>query len=121
MSTVGFGLVIRFIEHLWNVTTNNYGNLTELHTTAHMKSSQSSLAVAWWRLPMADVPLPLGSELSPASATSFSILTAVILNRFNHKSKLLYDWRFAANQFVLAPNSLSLAAPVFFSTESLQS
>jgi hypothetical protein len=35
------------------VTTNNYGNLTELHTpkitvtTAHIKSSQSSLAAAW--------------------------------------------------------------------------
>jgi hypothetical protein len=35
------------------VTTNNYDNLTELHapkitvTTAHIESSQSSLAVAW--------------------------------------------------------------------------
>jgi hypothetical protein len=35
------------------VTTNNYVSLIELHTlkstvtTAHMKSSQSSLAVAW--------------------------------------------------------------------------
>jgi hypothetical protein len=45
-----------FIEHLQNVTTNNYDSLTELHTpkitvtTAHIRSSQSSLAVAWWRL-----------------------------------------------------------------------
>jgi hypothetical protein len=53
------------------VTTNNYGNLTELHTpkitvtTAHIKSSQSSLAVAWYRLPTADVPLTLGSRTRP--------------------------------------------------------
>jgi hypothetical protein len=56
------------------VTTNNRDNLTELHTpkvtvtTAHIKSSQS-WAVAWQRLPTADVP-----ELSPASATRFSLL-----------------------------------------------
>jgi hypothetical protein len=47
-----FGLVIRFIEHLEKVTTNNYDSLTELHTpkitvtTARIKFSQSSLAVA---------------------------------------------------------------------------
>jgi hypothetical protein len=50
---MGFGLVIGFGEHLQNVTTNNYDSLTDLHTpkiavtTAHLKSSQSSLAVAW--------------------------------------------------------------------------
>jgi hypothetical protein len=32
----------------------------------------SSLAVARWLLPTADIHLPLGSELSPASATSIS-------------------------------------------------
>jgi hypothetical protein len=42
---MGFGLGIGFIEHLQNVTTNNYDSLTELHapkitvTTAHIKSS----------------------------------------------------------------------------------
>jgi hypothetical protein len=45
----GFGLVVGFIGHY----TRNYDSLTELHTpkitvtTAHIKSSQSSLAVAW--------------------------------------------------------------------------
>jgi hypothetical protein len=40
---MGFGLVIRFIEHLQNVTANNYDSLIHLHTpkitvtTAHMK------------------------------------------------------------------------------------
>jgi hypothetical protein len=46
-------MLIEFIEHLQNVTTNNYDSRTELHTPkitvtiAHKKSSQSSLAVAW--------------------------------------------------------------------------
>jgi hypothetical protein len=49
---MGFGLVIGFFEHLQSVTTNSYDSLTELHnlkvtvTTAHIKSSQSSLAIA---------------------------------------------------------------------------
>jgi hypothetical protein len=78
---MGFGLVIRFIKHSQNVTTNNYDSVTELHTpkitvtAAHIKSSQSSVAVAWYRLLTADVP-----ELSPASATSFSLLTTETLN-----------------------------------------
>jgi hypothetical protein len=46
-------MVIGFIEHLQNVTTNNYDSLTELHTpkitvtTANIKFSQFSIAVAW--------------------------------------------------------------------------
>jgi hypothetical protein len=43
--------MIDFIEHLLNVTTNNYDSLTELHipkiTIAHIKSSLSYLAIAW--------------------------------------------------------------------------
>jgi hypothetical protein len=57
---MGFLLVIGFIEHLQNVTTNNCNSLTELPTpkttvtTTHIKSSQfamSALAVAWWWIP----------------------------------------------------------------------
>jgi hypothetical protein len=50
---MGFGLVNGFIEHLRNITTNNYESVTELQTlkitvtTAHLKSSQSLLAIAW--------------------------------------------------------------------------
>jgi hypothetical protein len=46
-------LVIEFIELLQNETTNNYDSLSELHTlkitvtTAHIKSSQAVLAIAW--------------------------------------------------------------------------
>jgi hypothetical protein len=63
----GFGLIIGFTEHLQNLTTNNCDSLTELHTpritvtTAHLKSSQSFLAVVRQRLLTADPPLPLGS------------------------------------------------------------
>jgi hypothetical protein len=48
----GFGLVIGFIEHVRIVNTSNYDRLKELHTpnitvtTAHIKSSQSSLVVS---------------------------------------------------------------------------
>jgi hypothetical protein len=50
---MGFGQVIGFIDHLQNVTTL-YKSLS--HTVT------SSLAVAWKRLPMADIPLILGSR-----------------------------------------------------------
>jgi hypothetical protein len=48
---MGVGLIIRFIEHSQNATTDNYDSLTELNTakitvtTAHIKSSQSSLVI----------------------------------------------------------------------------
>jgi hypothetical protein len=50
---MGFELVIGIYWKLTLITTNNYNSLTELHTpeitviTAHIKSSQSLLAVAW--------------------------------------------------------------------------
>jgi hypothetical protein len=68
-----FGGVIEFIEHLQNVTTNNYDSLIELHTTAYIKS-QSSLAVSWYRLPTADVPLALGFRTVPY--LSYQLLTS---------------------------------------------
>jgi hypothetical protein len=61
------------------VTTNNYDSLTELHTTkitvttVHIKSSQSSLAIAWYWLPTADVPL------GGTCPQSCSLATAVVL------------------------------------------
>jgi hypothetical protein len=36
------------------------------------------------------------------------------------KSKLLYDWRFAAKQFVLAPCPLRIATRLYFSSEPLR-
>jgi hypothetical protein len=65
------------------ITTNNYDNLTELHTpkitvtTAHKNYSQSSSAVAsqWWTFPFLWIP-----ELSPASATNLSLPITATLN-----------------------------------------
>jgi hypothetical protein len=70
-----------FIGRLQKVTTNNYDSLTELHTpkitvtTAHIKFLQPSLAVARYRFPTADVPLPLGSRTVPDLSYSNSWLT----------------------------------------------
>jgi hypothetical protein len=49
------------------IATNNYNNLTELHTSkvtvtaAHTTTFQYTLSVIWWLLPIADVSLPLCS------------------------------------------------------------
>jgi hypothetical protein len=80
-----FGLVIGFIELLkQHVTTNNYDSITEFHTPkiTH-KVSQFSLAVAWCfqRRTSSLLWVP---ELSPASATSFSLLTTTFSWFYNN-------------------------------------
>jgi hypothetical protein len=53
------------------LTTNKYDSLTDLHApritiaSVHVKSPQSSLAVAWQRLPTAKVPVPVGLRTVP--------------------------------------------------------
>jgi hypothetical protein len=51
LSHVGFGLEIVFIKLLEIITISNYSipanSCIQLHTTAHTKSSLSSLVVAW--------------------------------------------------------------------------
>jgi hypothetical protein len=55
-------MVIRFIGLLQIVTTKNYVSHVELHTpkitvtAVHIKSSQTSLAVAWQRVQQLSVP-----------------------------------------------------------------
>jgi hypothetical protein len=56
------------------LTTNNYDNLRELHTAENIRSFQSSLAVAWYRLQRRTFPLLWVPEISGASATKFSLL-----------------------------------------------
>jgi hypothetical protein len=85
----GFELVIGTIEHLENITTNNYDSPTDLRTpiavtTAHRNSSHSSIAVAWQRLSTADVAF----FWVPNCPRPQPILTAATLNgpnRLNHK------------------------------------
>jgi hypothetical protein len=96
-----FWIDIWFYRTLTLVTTNNYDSLSELHaqkftvTTAHIKTSQSSPAVAWQRLPKAEIPLPPGSRILPGFSYQlltfhFSLLTTSIFNRLNSlSSKLL--------------------------------
>jgi hypothetical protein len=67
------GLVTGFIGHLLSLTTNNYDNLTELPTRKRA-TAQFSLAVAWQRLPTADVPLPMGSQTAPG--LSYKLFTS---------------------------------------------
>jgi hypothetical protein len=72
------------------VTTSNYDSLTELHTpnitvtTAHNKSSQSLVAVAWYCCQRRTFCIVWVPELSPASSTSFSRLTTATLNWLNN-------------------------------------
>jgi hypothetical protein len=61
-----FGLVIGFTKHLQIAATRNYNVLSNSHillpTTTHIKSSVSTLAIAWWRLPPIVTPLLLCSN-----------------------------------------------------------
>jgi hypothetical protein len=78
------------------VTTNSYNSLSELHTpkitvtAAHIKSSQSSLAVAWQRLPTTDIPLPLSSRTVPGLSYQFPTSRNCIpqLTRLDVKAKV---------------------------------
>jgi hypothetical protein len=100
--------------------TNSYDTLAELHTpkitvnTDNIQFSQSSLAVAWYRLPTADIPLPLDSRTVPG--LSYSLLTCLQ----SSESELLHGWRFTPNQFVLAPSPLRPTTCSFLSTGHLR-
>jgi hypothetical protein len=125
---MGFRLVIGFIEHLQNVITNNYDCLTELHTpkitvtTAHIKSSQ--VCTSRWLVaafngghsPYSVFPNCPRPQL-PASQFSQKQLSTDSIN--HSKSKLLYDWWFTGNQFVLSPSPLGLTIRDFFQMNPL--
>jgi hypothetical protein len=107
-----FGLVIGFTEHLHSVTTNKYDSLTEFYipkitvTTAHEKSSQSSLAVAWQRLPNMGVSLSLGSWTLPG--LSYQLVTSHNCNsQMTQLLKLKVLWRpTVSRKCVLVSNHL---------------
>jgi hypothetical protein len=84
VTIMGFGLVIRFIEHLQIVTTSNYRAVANSHTlqfiTAHIKSSQPAVSssvlcfhahvpTGWWLV----LQLTHCSNwLTPITSTSYS-------------------------------------------------
>jgi hypothetical protein len=47
VTKTGFGLVIGFIDHLQDVTTNNYYTIADFHTTNHSTLSVLSQVFTW--------------------------------------------------------------------------
>jgi hypothetical protein len=133
----------------WPLSNRNYTSLTELHTrniivtTAHIKSSLviDFNTVLWRPYRLAYIPqLNQLHRLSLLFTHSLAILSALQLTprlaAISHQplhrltfdwlsseseSEILYDWRFTANQFVLATSPLRLTTSIFFSTEHLRS
>jgi hypothetical protein len=98
-----------------------------LHTHILVSTVISSLTIAWYQLPTVDIPLTLGSWTIPGP--SYQLLTATAhnswtsatrLTELTQKSKMLYNWRFTANQPILASSPLRPQTRFFFSTEPLQ-
>jgi hypothetical protein len=130
----GFGLVVGFVEHLQLVTTSKYYALTVLHTSqisiGHTRSSQSvtvftsrCLAAAFDggrspssgfpNCPRPQLPTPLGNSSQQPQQLSNS-LTHQPTDCNKSTSKLLYDWRFTANRFVLRPTPWGSTTRDFF-------
>jgi hypothetical protein len=99
---VWFGLVIGFIEHLQNVTANNYSaislsyTLQRDHCNHSTQSSQSSLAVAWQRFStgsngFSNSPLPqipASHSNSSHRLIPISSLTHWLTNQLTHFTPL---------------------------------
>jgi hypothetical protein len=122
--------VSRSIEPSEIVTTNNYNSLTSLHTvkitvtTAHKrKSSISTYAsrclvtnLSWltlhsWTLGFSRMNYNWMIELSWTELNW--ILKWRLSCEYQSASEPLYDWRFTANQFLLAKSPLRLKASNF--------
>jgi hypothetical protein len=137
----GSGLVIEFFAHLQIVTTSNSSATTNSHTQqftrARTKSSQSALSspvLSGSGFQRRTFPFLWVPELSPC--LSYQRLTAKAHNDWTavlyltnspinsslpctaltelSNSKLLYDCRFTANQFVSAPSPLRLTTRFLF-------
>jgi hypothetical protein len=100
---MGFGLVIGFIEHFQMVITSDYNTLanscTRLLTRAHAKPSQFVFTNRFLITDPNNVLCLLPYWL--ANSLHLTKLRVRV-------SDLLYDWRFPANQLVLATSPLRL-------------
>jgi hypothetical protein len=106
---MGFRFVIGFIGH-FNT------QLMAIHFTKHYHRQNSVLShclhcAAWQRLRTADIPLPLGSRTVPGLSYKLKLSTTHWL--LMSESELLYDWRFAASQFVFATSPFRLRTSNF--------
>jgi hypothetical protein len=104
-------LEIGFTDYLQIVTTNNYNAIANLHTlqitTAHAKTSQSAFTSRF-----------LVTDINNRDS-SVSVLASLLSDEYpttlnSSKSKLFYEWRLTANQFVLVPSPSRLTIRVLF-------
>jgi hypothetical protein len=103
-----FRLVIGFIGYLTLLYTNNYDSLT-----GYTFQSQSSLAVAWYRLLTTDIPFTLGSRTFPD--LSYQLLTLQLqtdLLLLTHDLSEMIGKEFSSCSTHLVPLSVCLRPPL---------
>jgi hypothetical protein len=96
-----------FIDHLQVLTANNDNIIAILSLPGLSVFTSSCLVMALTMV----IPLLLSSGLL-LTAAPFQ-LNYAYHRESESESELLYDWRFTANQFVLAPSTLRLTARLF--------
>jgi hypothetical protein len=113
--------MIEFIALTQLVTTNNTALsliCTLYKSLEHAKSSRSSLVVSWQRIYKPHCNFSTHKIFKSHAKSSFHRLT--FKSQLNSQSasesesQLLYDWRFTANQFILATSLLRLTTSNFF-------
>jgi hypothetical protein len=114
----GFGLDIGFIDHLCTrlVSTSNYSITAKFHNSQIVTAPDEPFQAAcvFTSRSLATASNSVDSSASRPSVLSSQTPVQSWLSS-KSKSKLLYDWRFTANQFVLAPSPLRVKTDFFFS------
>jgi hypothetical protein len=122
---MGFGLVIRLIEHVQNVTTNNYDTLSthrnySTHTVFLVSHSRCLVTASTGRCsPYLGSRTVSGNsyqlltetvyrDWTTSSSLTWLISTQSLTNRLHSESESELFWWFTANQFVLVPSPLRI-------------